>query len=216
MIGRRVGLTVVLALAACSRAVSQDSSTAAPGGGKPGGMVPKGYGSLRRDDIVIQINADQVQLQLLPLTEGVIRLLAPDTYTSLSSLVASKQAEIENAGRRVGALNPSLALVTFNGMAQAARFTPENLAILSRGRLYHPAAIVPLTPTWSTQQLDLRQQAMAIYLFEDGINWRDEQLIVQYGSVQNGSWGNAVRKLDQEEQRVISRSQSGQNPPPNH
>ncbi len=214
MIGRRAGLTVVLALAACSRAVSQDSAAAGPG--KPGGLVPKGYGSLRRDDIVVQINAGQVQLQLLPLAEGVIRLLAPDTYTSLTSLVASKQNDIDNAGRRAGALNPTLALVTLYGMAQGARFTPENLAILSRGRLYHPAAIVPLTPTWSTQQLDLRQQAMAIYLFEDGINWRDEQLVVQYGSYQNGSWGSAVRKLDQEEQRVISRSQSGQNPPPNH
>jgi len=210
MIGRRATLTVYLALAACSRAVSQDSSAATQGGG-----VPKGYGSLRRDDIVIQINADQLQLQLLPLSEGVIRLLAPDTYTSLSSLVASKQQDITAAGQRAGALNPTLALVTFYGMAQSARFTPENLSILSRGRLYRPAGIVPLTPTWGTQQLDLRQQAMAIYLFEDGINWRDEQLVVQYGTAQNGSWGNAVRKLDQEEQRVISRAQAGQNPP-NH
>jgi len=211
MIGRRVGFTLALALAACSRAVSQDSS-AAPGTARR--MVPQGYGSLRRDDIVVQITADQVQLQLLPLSEGVIRLLAPDTYTSLASLVASKQNEITTAAQRAGALNPTLALVTFYGMAQSARFNPENLSILSRGRLYRTAGIVPLTPTWSTQQLSLRQQAMAIYVFEDGVNWRDEQLIVQYGTVQSASWGGAVRKLDQEEQRVISRAQAAKSPPP--
>lgn len=213
MFGRRVGLVMALALAACSRAVSQDSTTTTPGNGKP--LVPKGYGSLRRDDIVIQLNTGQVQIQVLPLTEGVIRLLAPDTYTSLSSLIASKQTDITNAARRVGALNPSLALVTFNGLAQGARFAPEILQVLSRGRLYPPATIVPLSPSWSTYQLDQRQQAMAFYLFEDGINWRDEQLVVQYGTTQTASWGNAVRKLDQEEQRVIARAQAAQSPP-NH
>ena len=81
----------------------------------------------------------------------------------------------------------------------------------SRGRLFRPIGIVPLSPTWSSYQLQARQQAVAIYLFEPGISFR-EQLTVSYQGMSSDAWSRSVRQLDQERTRVRARAQLG--PPP--
>jgi hypothetical protein len=174
--------------------------------------VPAGFGSLRRDDIMLRFATDQLQLQILPLDERVIRLLAPDTYRSLEQLLTSQRADIDAAAQRAGLSNPTLVLVTFYGQAPGARFTPEDVQIQSRGRLYRPQGIVPLSPTWNTLQLDQRQQAVAIYLYDDGISWYDE-LSASYQGSPAVSWSHSARVLQQERVRVQARAQS--QPPPN-
>src|SRR5437867_4096551 len=47
--------------------------------------LPIGYGTLKRDDIVVRFATDQLEIQILPLAEYVIRLLAPDTYQGLAN-----------------------------------------------------------------------------------------------------------------------------------
>jgi hypothetical protein len=98
-------------------------------------------------------------------------------------------------------------MVTFLGVVPQARFTPEELNITSRGRLFRPIGIVPLSPTWSSFQLDARQQAAAIYLFEPGISVR-EQLTVTYDGLSSDAWSRSLRLLDQERARVRARAQS--------
>ena len=173
--------------------------------------VPPGYGSLRRDDIVARFNTGAVEIQVLPLDEQVIRLLAPDTYRSLKQLVQSKSVEIDDAAQRGGTENPTLVMVTFLGVVPQARFNPEDLNITSRGRLFRPVGIVPLSPTWSSYQLDARQQAVAIYLFEPGISLREE-LTVSYQGLSSAAWVRSVRLLDQERARVKARAQSQERP----
>lgn len=175
--------------------------------------VPAGYGSLRRDDIMLRFATDQLQLQILPLDERVIRLLAPDTYRSLEQLLTSQRADIDAAAQRAGLSNPTLVLVTFYGQAPGARFTPEDVQIQSRGRLYRPQGIVPLSPTWNTLQLDQRQQAVAIYLYDDGISWYDD-LSASYQSSPAASWSHSVRVLQQERARVQARAQTQPQPNP--
>ncbi len=169
--------------------------------------VPPGFGTLKRDDIVVRFATGTVQIQCLPLDEQVIRLLAPDTYRSLSELIRSRQDDITAAAQRSGVDEPTLVLVTFYGLVPQARFNPEDLNISSRGRLFRPAGIVPLSPTWGSYQLDARQQAVAIYLFEDGITFR-ESMAVSYQGLTNESWGRALRLLDQERSRVRARAQA--------
>lgn len=168
--------------------------------------IPAGYGTLRRDDIVVRLSTGTVEIQVLPLEEQVIRLLAPDTYRSLARLIQSRAAEISDAAARAGTDHPSLVMVTYLGIVPATRFSPEDLNITSRGRLFRPIAIVPLSPTWSSYQLDARQQAVAIYLFEPGIGVR-EQLTVSYQGLASDAWSNSVRLLDQERARVRARAQ---------
>jgi len=169
--------------------------------------IPPGYGTLRRDDIVVPLSTGTIGIQVLPLDEQVIRLLAPDTYRSLHQLVSSRAAEIADAAQRGGTEHPTLVMVTILGIVPEARFNPEELNITSRGRLFRPSGIVPLSPTWSSFQLNARQQAAAIYLFEPGISVREE-LTVSYQGLSSDAWSRSIRLLDQERARVKARAQS--------
>jgi len=169
--------------------------------------IPAGYGMLRRDDIVVRLATGAIEIQVLPLDEHVIRLLAPDTYRSLTQLVSSRAADIAAAAQRGGTEHGTLVMVTFLGIVPQARFNPEELSITSRGRLFRPIGIVPLSPTWSSYQLDARQQAAAIYLFEPGISVR-EQLTVSYQGLASDAWSRSIRLLDQERARVKARAQT--------
>jgi len=173
--------------------------------------VPPGYGTLKRDDVVVRFATGTVEIQCLPLDEQVIRLLASDTYRSLTQLIRSRQDDITAAAERAGLDQTTLVLVTFYGLVPQARFNPEDLNISSRGRLFRPVGIVPLSPTWGSYQLDARQQAVAIYLFDDGITFR-ETLSISYQGLTNEGWGRALRLLDQERSRVRARAQAA---PPN-
>ena len=173
--------------------------------------IPAGFGTLKRDDIVVRFATGALEIQCLPLDEQVIRLLAPDTYRSLTQLIASRQDDITAATERAGVDKPTLVLVTFFGLVPQARFNPEDLNISSRGRLFRPAGIVPLSPTWGSYQLESRQQAVAIYLFEGGITFR-ESLAITYQGLTNETWGRALRLLDQERSRVRARAQAATSP----
>ena len=169
--------------------------------------IPPGYGSLRRDDIVASFSTGTVAIQVLPLDEQVIRLLAPDTYRSLRQLVQSRADDIAVAAQLANTENPVLVMVTFLGVVPAARFNPEDLNITSRGRLFRPIGIVPLSPTWGSNQLDARQQAVAIYLFERGISFR-EQMTISYQGLSSDVWTHSLRLLNEERARVKARAQT--------
>src|SRR2546422_6221609 len=96
--------------------------------------LPVGYGTLRRDDIAVRLTTDNLQIQVLPLDEQVIRLLAPDTYRSLTDLVASRRAAIDSLAAQAGVGHPTLGMVTLYGLVPQARFSPEDLNLATRGR----------------------------------------------------------------------------------
>jgi hypothetical protein len=175
--------------------------------------VPPGFGSLRRDDVSIRFRTAQVEIQLLPLDERVIRLLAPDTYQSLSSLLRTRATELSEAGTRAGIARPTVFMVTFLGVVPAARFSPEDLTITSRSRLYRPLGIVPLSPRWSSYQLEAREQAAALYLFDEGI-LLSEALTVSYQGMANDAWGRAVTLLERERARAAARARTAVEPSP--
>ena len=167
--------------------------------------LPAGFGTLKRDDIVVRFATDQLEIQVLPLAEYVIRLLAPDTYRSLQQLLKTKGREISGAAQRAGVERPTLVMVTFFGLLPQARFSPEDVNVTSRGRLFRPVGFVPLSPRWSSYQLEAHEQAVAIYLFEDGISFR-EGMTVSYQGLANDSWTGVLPTLDRERARVMARS----------
>lgn len=169
--------------------------------------IPPGYGTLKRDEIVVRFTTGTLEIQILPLDEQITRLLATDTYRSLSQLIESRRDEIGAAAARAGVDHPTLLMVTFLGLVPQARFAPEDVNVTSRGRLFRPVGIVPLSPTWGSNQLEARQQAAAIYLFDRGISF-GESLTVSYQDRTNDSWSRALRLLDQERARVRARAQA--------
>jgi hypothetical protein len=170
--------------------------------------LPAGYGTLRRDDIAVRITTDQVDIQVMPLPEGIIRLLLPDTYRSLSDLIRNRRAAIDSLAAQVGVPHATLVLVTFVGLVPQARFSPEDLNIASGGQLFRPVGIVPVSPGWGAYQLAAREQATAIYLFDEGISFR-EDLTVSYQTRASTAWSRSVRVLDQERARVRARRAVG-------
>ncbi len=178
-----------------------------------GDTVPTGYGTLRRDDVSVRFRTQQVEVQLVPLHEQVIRLLAPDTYKSYHSLLQTRKRELLDAAARANVSQPQIMMVTFLGVVPAARFAPDDLTITSRGRLYRPVGIIPLSPRWSNYQLEAREQAAALYLYEEGVGL-DEPFTVTYLGVANESWGRSVPLLQRERARVAARIESSPASPP--
>ena len=167
--------------------------------------LPAGYGTLKRDDIAVRLASDQIELQVLPLDEQVIRLLAPDTYRSLAMLITARRTAIDSLARQLGLHHPTLVLVTFFGLVPQARFTPEDVNLGSSGQLFRPVGIVPLSPRWGSNQLDAREQATAIYVFEQGVSLR-EDLTISYQGMSSDAWARSARALDQERARVRGRA----------
>lgn len=169
-------------------------------------MPPAGYGSLRQDEIAVRIRSAALEVRLLPLEERVIRLLAPDAYRSLSALVNSRLDAIEAASRRQRLSGPSVMLVTVFALQPDVRFDAQQLQIMSRGQLFRPVEILPLTPNWNEQRIPQRVQLSAIYLFEPGIPTLEESFEVDYEGISSQQWQRSRRLLEAELAQVYVRA----------
>ena len=202
-----IGLCVAAGGWGCAQAQQNPSITAEQDASLP----PAGFGTLRQEDVSLLLRTQALQIQVVPLNEAVIRLLATDTYTSLHRLVESKRAEIAEAGNRYGVREPTVFLVSFFGLERDARFNPDDLTITSQNRLFRPLQILPLSPMWGGQQLGQRETATALYIFEDGIRVLDP-FVVDYVIVQNTSWEQILRVLDRERSSVLARAAAAGKP----
>jgi hypothetical protein len=196
-------LRLLLGLATVALPVAAQTQEPIAGGELP----PPGYGSLKQDNVSLRITLNDIEIRFLPLDERLIRLMAPDAYQSLHGLVVSRQPAIDSAARAAGLTSPGLALVTFFALRSAARFDPENVSLSYRSQFERPAAIVPYSGTFTSRQLDVRQQATGIYLFDEPLPVF-EPFDVLYGTSQ-ASWNDDVlRRIGVERVRVQSRAQA--------
>jgi hypothetical protein len=170
-------------------------------------LTPVGYGALNQDQLSVRLSIGDIEVRFLPLDEGLLRLVAKDGYESLHALVADRKEQIDSAAREAGLTDPGLALVSFFGLRDDARYDPANLSLGYRSHFYRPAAIVPITGNFSGRQLAVRRQASAIYLFEVPIPIF-EQFDVEYGGVQSRAWADILPRLERERNRVLSRWQA--------
>ena len=170
-------------------------------------LPPTGLGTLRQDQVAVRLGTASLAIRVLPLDERVIRLLAPDTYSSLAELKRSRVGDIAAAARQAGLDSATVFVVTFFGMAPSARFDPDQLYLSSQNAFYRPIGIVPMTPQWGEARLDQRQQAVAIYLFQPGIAIL-QPFTVFYGDQGSTAWESTLRVLDNERARVLARAAS--------
>lgn len=170
-----------------------------------GDLPPAGYGTLRQDQVGVRIVTSTLAVRALPLDERVIRLLAPDAYRSLHELGQSRAADVAQAARAGGQDSVVLFMVTFFGLVPRTQFSPDQLYVTSQSREFRPIGIVPLTPGFSESQLEQRQQAAAIYVFENGVDVQ-RPLVVSYGTQSSDQWTQSLRLLDAERARVRSRA----------
>lgn len=170
-------------------------------------LPPAGYGSLTQNDLALKVRTDQLEVRLVPLDQRVTRLLAPDGFRSLQGLVESRRGAIDSIANRSGTSRPGLALVTFFGQQEGIRFDPQTLALIIRNSYLRPIGIVPFSPRFNSQQLNVREQVSAIFLFEEELPVGDS-FRFNYGGIASDDWQNKQRQLDQERARVAARSRT--------
>ena len=151
-------------------------------------------------------------VRVLPLDERVLRLLAPDTYSSLHALVVSKTPAMAAAARAAGRDSGAAFFVTFFGLQPQVTFIPDQVSIQSQGIFYRPLGIIPLSPQWNDARLDQRQQASAIYLFDAAIPVL-QTFTVFYGEQNSASFDNSITLLQSERARVLARAAQQQQQP---
>ena len=181
-----------------SNAPSQDPS-----------LPPPGFGTLRQDDIGIQVaGGPSLRIRVLPLDERIIRLLAPDAYRSLHDMRESRAPEIAGMARSRGD-SVATFMVTFFGLQPQTRYSPDELLIASQNATYRPLGIIPITPRFSENTVNAREQAAAIYVYEPGVAVM-RPFSVLYQGAQSDAWTEALNKINMERSRVLGRASQSQ------
>jgi hypothetical protein len=169
-------------------------------------LPPGGFGTLTQNDLALRIRTTDLDLRFVPLDPRVTRLLARDSWESLRSVVQSRRAAIDSVANMTGVSRPGLALVTFFAQRDNARFDPQSVTVRIRGREYRPLGIVPFSGQFTSQQLDVRQQVSAIFLFEQDLPVNDS-FVVLYAGQPSDDWQGKQRALERERARVALREQ---------
>lgn len=202
---RRSAMLALLLAAACA---PHASGQAAPAADSTRPTVAadssRSFGTLSQSDLGLRLRSEDLEIRFVPLNERVTRLLAPDAWQSLRGLRAGRQTSIDSLARLNGLSDPGLALVTFYAQRDGARFDPQLLTLVSRGRFLRPVGVVPLSPGFSAQQLPQRGQAMAIFLYEEVIPV-DESFTLTYDTLTSDDWERKLPMLERERARVSAR-----------
>jgi hypothetical protein len=171
--------------------------------------LPPGYGSLSQTDLSLRMQNDELEIRFVPLSPRVLPLLARDAYQSFRSLLENNRRGIDSVASRGGVSQPGLALVTFYGRRPDVRFDPQTLTLLVRNRIFRPLGLLPLTPRFTSQQLGVRDQVSAIYLFEEDLPV-DDSFTLSYGALNSDDWQSKQQLLNRERARVTARSRGEQ------
>lgn len=157
--------------------------------------TPSGHGTLRQDDITVELVAGSVRLRLTPLAPTLIRLTAPDTELRLAALLA-----------RVESGEGLWFLASVQSDAPGgAEFDPMDVEVSSGGRMERAEQVHGLTPEWGSGRLEQRVPQQALYRFSADVDpWR--ALEVGFGDRRTTAWTDRLPRLDAERARVRARA----------
>jgi hypothetical protein len=180
---------------------------AAPAQGQSGERARPlpGHGTLSQNDLALRVRNDDLEIRFIPLDFRVIRLLAPDAFQSLLGLIETNRRAIDSVASRAGVAQPGLALVSFFGVRSDVHFDAQTLTLLIRNRVFRPIGTIPLTPRFTSGQLGVREQASAIYVFEESIPV-DDSFTLSYGALTSDDWQGKQSTLERERARVSARA----------
>lgn len=196
---RRALVIGLLALASLAPAAKGQDSTSAQGD-----LPPAGFGTLNQDDIAVTLRQEDLEIRVVPLDERILRLLAPDAYVSLSGILKTRSADIDSISRRNGVAVPGILFVTFFARRAGARFDPQNLNLMIRNQLYRPIGVVRYSANFNSQQLEVRQQASGLILFEETLPVF-EPFTISYGTTSSDAWEGKLTRIQRERTRVTGR-----------
>jgi len=203
---RTSALLLLLATAACGGAQGQATPGPTPTDAQ---AVPPGFGRLNQDDLSLKWSAGDLEIRFLPLNEQMLRLLAPDAYRALHDLRESRRARIDSVAKQNGTAEPGVAMVTFFAARSGQQFQPQDLALSVQNQEFRSIGIIPLSANFSGQQLPVRGQASALYVFEMPIPVTQEFALSYQGS-RTDAWKDRVMAINREHDRVMLRARTTQ------
>lgn len=199
---------VGLALAACAPKSHAQADAAAPTASTEQSLPPVGYGTLDQSNLAIRlVVGTDLDIRFVPLDERVLRLLAPDAYRSLHSLVTTYQPQIDSLSSQAGVSRPGLVLVSFFAQQPNVRFSSQLVQVTARNRVYLPVASIPFNAAFGAEQLSVRTQAIGILLFEEPLPVY-EPITFGYGTQSTDEWTSRLRVIDRERARIAARALS--------
>lgn len=212
---RRIAVPcLIAALAACRQAapaLAQGGKPAAPPAARADtgkrvdrdGLIPAGFGTLRQDQISIRIQALGLTVNAIPLDEGVIRTLAPDSYRTLHAIRESKQAALDALARRNGMAGVQAWYVWFANVQQGdARFDAFDVLIRSVGQDFRPLDALPITPGFSDGRVAQRGTQAAVYAYDPQINLNQPLTVTALGQ-QSTVWSDTNLQLIERERSAV-------------
>jgi hypothetical protein len=215
----RAPLWIVGAVAATACAGAAGSPAAAPvsatraalaGDTSTASLLPPGFGTLRQQDLAVRVSlVGGATVQLLPLDESFIRLLAPDSYRAMRDLRASRRAALDSIAQRYRYPRYSVWYVSFFGQEQGeARFSPFEVILTNAGREYRPLDVVPLTRGFGEQRLQQRDVQSALYVFDGSLDL-NQPLEIAVETTRDASTWSAQVLPRVERERALVRSRAG-------
>lgn len=186
--------TAILATAAAAAGAQVDSSRT--------DNLPPDKGQLGLSTASLTLTSGNLEVRFIPLDERILRLITKDSYLSMERLLQQQQRGIDSVKSVSGTSSPGLAFVSFNALAPNTRFDPQLLTLTFHGQQYRPVGWVPLSPTFSNQQLDVREQVQAILLFQREIPVK-EAFTLNYLSASTDAWEGRLQRFDSERSRIL-------------
>ena len=169
-------------------------------------MIPAGYGTLRQDDIAVQLQNLGLLVKVMPLDESVIRTLSPDSYRSLNGIRESKAKQLDSVSTRMGLPPVQTWLVTFfNSEVGEARFDAGDVLIRSGGRDFRPLRILPLKVGFGDGRLAQHSQQGAVYAFDTAIDLT-QPITITAGTQTSSIWADIVQRIEVERSLIWSRA----------
>lgn len=177
-----------------------------------GALMPPGYGSLRREDVAVEIRLQGLTIRAIPLEESVIRALAPDTYRSLRVLRDRQAPALERLRSRLGLPSVQAWHVTFFNVQQGeARFDPRGIQLRSAGRDYRPLDVFPLVPGYEDGRLAQGRAVDAVVAFDPQVAL-NQPLVVTLAGESSNAWTEVIPRLERERAAVLSRAAAARKP----
>lgn len=199
-------LLFLLATAACGGAQGQAIPSPLPADPQ---MVPAGFGRLNQDELSLKWSVGDLEVRFLPLDERMLRLLATDGYRAMHDLRESRRARIDSIAKQNGTAEPGVALVTFFAARAGQQYQPQDIALSVQNQEFRAIGIIPLSANFTSQQLPVRGQASALYVFEMPIPVTQE-FTLSYQAARTDGWKDRVVTINRERDRVMLRARSTQ------
>jgi hypothetical protein len=184
----------LLALAGC--ALDVHHAGAIPGA-QADALPPTGSGSLRQEEISLEMRPEGLRVEVTPLAEEVVRLAAPDSYERLVRLRRMLGTDAALAGE-------TALLVTAQALRDGVVFDPAALRFERNGRPLAPAGLRPATGAASGGRLGAGETALILVRLEGPFRL-DDELRVEYGDARATGWRQHLSRFQDERRRMEGR-----------